>query len=372
MPREPHLTKDEPPVAAGERIDTTDIPSSPLLAALSRFGRIPDTEDATHRLRVQTLNLLSLTTFITQFFFAGLNLLRDPEGWLSLGNLGLAVLLLVNAVLYRNTGWIRVHSIPPIVVMLAYLIWSSYRVDVGVLVWVIGIPVPTFILLGVRDGLIWNAVFGIVITIALAFHGLPFPGRFEAVDIPLAFVATTLLSLIGEMARARFADRMIQLSSYDSLTGLLNRRVFEERGSAELERARRYKHPVVLLMMDADHFKAVNDVRGHTAGDRALIVLAFVIKSTLRAIDSVGRWGGEEIAAILPETGLGEAMQAAERVRVAVDQNEELKEFGVTLSIGLAQARPDESFGDVVRRADAALYGAKRAGRNRVVKDPDL
>ncbi len=335
------------------------------------LGRAPDSADATQQLRVHTLNLLSLTTFLTQFFFAGLNLLRDPDGWLSLGNLGLAALLLANALLYRKTGWIRVHSVPAIAVILGYLIWSSYRVDAGVLVWVIGIPVPTFILLGVRDGLIWNIVFGLVMTIVLALHGLPFPSRFEAVDIPLAFLATTLLSLIGETARARFADRMIQLSSYDSLTGLLNRRVFEERGNAELLRARRYKHPVAVLMMDADHFKIVNDTSGHAAGDRALATLGSVIKSTLRTIDSVGRWGGEEIAAILPETELDEALQAAERVRAAVYENEELKGFGVTLSIGLAQVRVDESFGAAVRRADAALYGAKRAGRNRVVKDPD-
>ncbi len=325
-------------------------------------GRVP--VDPTERMRAATVGWLSAITIVIQFFFALLNLLRDPTGGLSVGNLGIAALLFVNLLVYRRTGWVRTHTVPAVAVLLGWLIWASFRVDVGVLVWAIVFPVPVSLMLGAREGLLWNVCFGLVLAAALALHRSTFPARFELLDLPLAFLAISLLSLIGETARARFAQRMIELSSYDSLTGLLNRRVLEERARAEIDRARRYNHPVSLLLLDADHFKSVNDRSGHAEGDRVLVELARQVRSTLRTIDSVGRWGGEEVAAVLPETGSAAAGLAAERLRRSVAEAPELSRHGVSISVGVAEVQPDETFESALRRADEALYVAKNSGRN--------
>ena len=326
--------------------------------------------DPTQRMRSATVGWLSVTTILVQFFFAALNLIRDPAGLLSLGNLALAAFMAANLMVYRHTSKIVAHTVPAMVLTMGWLIWASFRVDPGVLVWTVIFPVPAFFLLGTRLGLVWNSLFCAGVTIALAVHSLPFPARFGVIDIPSTYITVTALSFIGEHTRARFAARLIELSSFDSLTGLLNRRVFEEQGRAELERARRYNHPVALLLMDADHFKSINDRHGHAQGDRVLVAVAEVVRSTLRTIDRVGRWGGEEFAAILPETNLRSAARAAERVR---RQAELALAAGraVTLSIGVTEVSPAETLEAALQRADTALYEAKRAGRNRVsVKSP--
>lgn len=322
--------------------------------------------DPTEQMRATSIAWLSVTTLAVQFFFAGLNLWRDPTGVLSIGNLSIALFLAMNLAAYRRTQHIRAHALPAIAIILGWLIWASFRVGPGVLVWTIIIPVPTFLLLGAWQGLCWNTLFGGIVTVSLLARRLPFPEHFDVFDVPLAFLAATMLSLIGETVRAKFANALIQLSSTDSLTGLLNRRAFEEQCQAELDRARRYEHPVALLLMDADRFKAVNDNSGHAAGDRVLTRVALLVRSTLRAMDRVSRWGGEEFAALLPETDLSAAGKAAERVRRAVEGSEELSRHGVTISIGVTDISRHETIKEALERADGALYEAKRKGRNRV------
>ena len=161
-----------------------------------------------------------------------------------------------------------------------------------------------------------------------------------------------------------------QQASTDVLTGLANRRAFFNEGPRMLERARRYRHDCALLMIDIDHFKAVNDQYGHHAGDRVLRAMADRLRDVLRQADLVARLGGEEFAALLPETDVPAALQAAERVREICaslgPQLEGFSDMGVSVSIGVAQWRAGETLDHLLERADAALYRAKRAGRNRV------
>lgn len=173
---------------------------------------------------------------------------------------------------------------------------------------------------------------------------------------------------ISERKRAEEALR--ELAATDGLTGLLNRRRFMEVGEAEFERAKRTARPISLIMFDVDHFKKVNDTRGHDVGDTVLVSLARTAKDTLRAVDILGRLGGEEFAAILPETGLKEASAVAERLRQAVSgmglapNGEPLP---VTVSLGVVQSQePGESLESLLKRADTALYRAKSSGRDRV------
>ena len=160
----------------------------------------------------------------------------------------------------------------------------------------------------------------------------------------------------------------------DLLTDLNNRRYFMELAEQELARSRRHGEPLSLLMMDLDNFKRVNDTYGHDIGDAALQKLSEVCRDTFRGIDIAGRLGGEEFAALLPETSADQAVEVAERLRQAVEGAAVKLEDGslihFTVSIGVAGfGAKDEKIETVLKRADAALYKAKNSGRNRVCNE---
>jgi diguanylate cyclase len=162
------------------------------------------------------------------------------------------------------------------------------------------------------------------------------------------------------------ARTMRRLANTDALTALANRRQAEEHLVRELRRAERYGRVFSVLMMDIDHFKDLNDRFGHPAGDEILVDLARRIERTVRAADTVARWGGEEFILLAPETGLDDGRRLAEMIRTHIDGEVLAERYHVTLSIGVASYRPGDSLQSVVARADAALYLAKRGGRNQV------
>ncbi len=157
----------------------------------------------------------------------------------------------------------------------------------------------------------------------------------------------------------------------DVLTGMYNRRGFQDRAEAELTRAVRYGTPLSVLVGDIDHFKAVNDTYGHGIGDEALRHVAALWRDVLRDMDVSGRLGGEEFAALLPHTALADARLVAERIRVDIADAllavEGFDPLVLTISIGVATLEPGEGLASLLGRADTALYAAKRAGRNRVL-----
>ncbi|MFA5628437.1 MAG: sensor domain-containing diguanylate cyclase [Thiohalomonadaceae bacterium] len=163
-----------------------------------------------------------------------------------------------------------------------------------------------------------------------------------------------------------------QQASIDTLTGIRNRRSFYEHGRVELKRALRYKEPLTALMVDADYFKKVNDTYGHAVGDLVLKELARIMTETLREIDLLGRVGGEEFAVLLLRTSLPEALEVAERLRAKIAALKVSMPVGgsicFTVSIGLAVlTKADQSLEGLFKKADVALYEAKKQGRNRVV-----
>lgn len=167
-------------------------------------------------------------------------------------------------------------------------------------------------------------------------------------------------------------QQLQKMARYDQLTGLCNRRWFEEQLQQEFERAHRYDRDMSLLMIDLDHFKHVNDTFGHDAGDRVLEEVGTILSEETRDPDVPGRYGGEEFAVFLPETDPTEAHKTAERIRSTLaDQtfrSEDEQEFQVTCSIGIAGRREDmNEFTDLVKSADNCLYEAKDSGRNRIV-----
>lgn len=164
------------------------------------------------------------------------------------------------------------------------------------------------------------------------------------------------------------------LAANDSLTGLSNRRTLMELGVNECRRAQRFGHPLSVLVVDIDLFKAVNDDWGHLAGDRVICAVAQACRArTRQGVDTVARYGGEEFVLVLPETDTPEALRLAESLRDAVAAlqvvvNDTGGTARVTVSIGVATLRQgdDRSFEDLVNQADKALYQAKETGRNNV------
>ncbi len=163
-------------------------------------------------------------------------------------------------------------------------------------------------------------------------------------------------------------DALAAESRTDTLTGLANRRSFDEELGRRLDQWRRHKVPVSLLLIDIDHFKQINDRYGHPIGDEALKWTARVQSEALRQMDVAARYGGEEFAAILPGTKLSDAGNVAERLRATISakpfRQGEL-EFPITVSVGVAVTIPDDAPAAFLKRADDALYAAKQNGRDR-------
>ena len=163
------------------------------------------------------------------------------------------------------------------------------------------------------------------------------------------------------------------LATRDGLTGLPNRRALSDVARVELSRAARARTSVGLIVMDLDHFKRINDEFGHAAGDKALQQVAEVLQKSKRDYDYTGRWGGEEFLVVLPGTSLSQAAMVAERIRTSIQAvrldlgRPEPVELRASLGVTCAPpVSPPVELDDLLRQADAALYRAKREGRNRV------
>ncbi len=194
------------------------------------------------------------------------------------------------------------------------------------------------------------------------------PAHFTADHVRVATAFADQVAIAIE--NARLYEDVQKLSMTDPLTGLHNRRGLFEVGRRELERARRFDHALSLLMLDLDRFKAINDTHGHGVGDEVLAEIAQRCKRTVREVDILSRYGGEEFVALLPETGLTDAQRIADRLRNAVERQPIVTEAGslsVTVSVGVAALRPSfAALDELLDAADTALYAAKAAGRNRV------
>jgi diguanylate cyclase (GGDEF)-like protein len=181
----------------------------------------------------------------------------------------------------------------------------------------------------------------------------------------LAFCILLLSISLVLMATERLRTELEHLAMHDSLTNALTRRHMNEACEKELERCRRHGRSMALLVMDLDHFKRINDTHGHQAGDRVLVNFVLMVNTLLRLPDQLGRFGGEEFVALLPDTTLDEAVVVAERIREACAGAAQAP--GVTVSIGVTTNQKDKDTIDtLLTRADAAMYRAKDLGRNRV------
>ena len=164
------------------------------------------------------------------------------------------------------------------------------------------------------------------------------------------------------------------MARIDKLTGVFNRRAFEEQAAVEYIRAKRQRHPLTVILLDIDNFKAINDTYGHKIGDTVLCNIAEVVQKDIREIDCLGRIGGEEFAILLPETGITQGTEIAERIRHKMMTSSidlEGHQICYTSSFGVATLEPDHpSLEEALRNADKAMYNSKRNGRNLVTTWP--
>jgi diguanylate cyclase len=224
-------------------------------------------------------------------------------------------------------------------------------------------------------------------------------GELDAGAMPANAVKTLIDQVVNATrtmeARSKLLEQQLQTSSRevsdlkerlesvrresltDQLTGIANRKAFDTELDEAIDRANESGEPLCLMMCDIDHFKKFNDTWGHQTGDQVLRLVATCLTENVKGRDTAARYGGEEFAVILPQTALDDARNLADQIRNKVESKKLVKKstgdiLGViTLSVGLALLKPDETAVELIQRADSCLYSAKRRGRNRVVSEDD-
>ena len=201
-------------------------------------------------------------------------------------------------------------------------------------------------------------------------QGRVFTAEIAAITLEYSGAAAVLVALNDISQRKEMEAELFRQASTDALTGISNRRYFQSQAEQELRRARRFARDMTVMMIDIDHFKAINDEHGHAAGDAVIQNVVKRAQDCLRQSDSIGRIGGEEFAVLLPETALNAAYDVAERLRNHIQERPLIAGHTAvpcTVSIGIAQlSAQDGSIDELFHQADLALYSAKNKGRNRV------
>lgn len=302
-----------------------------------------------------TLNLTLFDDPLIASFDFGLTLLAGATLFLSHrnGRLQLASWLTVGLLIAVLSAFIAVSS------------GGNYA-----LLWVTVLPPLAFFLLGSRHGAWVTALFFAAVLVYIwlrlpHFQPRPF-GIATLLNFAEVMTALWLLYRYSEKTREEAWARLRHLSHTDPLTGLWNRARLDEALAQSLALGRRSGQATAMLLIDLDHFKVINDSRGHLAGDGVLTQLATRLRDTVRGTDYLGRWGGEEFVVVCPDTPREGALQLAEKLREVVAASPFQPDIPLTISIGVAVTDGHLTAAELLAQADARLYRAKAEGRNRV------
>jgi diguanylate cyclase (GGDEF)-like protein len=218
-------------------------------------------------------------------------------------------------------------------------------------------------------------MLGTLITTLTVWGLLPFTGwNYGAIKIGIILQAILLALGLSFKVRQQQKSRLQaeRMAERDPLTGLHNRRGFNEQAAAIWSTAVRNQRPLSLIMLDLDHFKTINDLHGHATGDKALKLTADMLAQNCRGGDVLGRWGGEEFLLLLPETGISEAQALAERLRMEIQTlglAESHMKLALSASFGVIERSSQGQLEQLINQADRLLYVAKHSGRNRVCRE---
>ncbi|HUG54108.1 MAG TPA: GGDEF domain-containing protein [Vicinamibacteria bacterium] len=323
----------------------------------------PEDEDLLARERARVMYALSMLTIVFLVPFAVNDFLKGRN------LLGLAIVAVVGAFAADGYAIHRGRTPPVPYALLAVPIVAAIVLSVatqGVIGAFWCYPVVLFFYFVLGRGMA-RACSGLILLVAAAavyrYLSVRITVRF-AVSLFLTIVIVDIIQDIIRTLQRRLVDQAIT----DPLTGAFNRRHMETRLWEAVAAGRRRQAPAALLLIDIDHFKHINDRHGHKAGDQVLKGLVRVLRSRSRKVDHVFRMGGEEFVLLLPDTTEDDAVGVAEELREAIAHASLLDGTTVTASIGVAGLPPDDSAESWVKDADAAMYRAKEAGRNRVMR----
>ena len=255
---------------------------------------------------------------------------------------------------------------------------SAFRLGEGFIGWVVVHRKPAYTnhpasdpRFVARDSQVWTPSAVMAVPLLSGRNCIGVLSVSRKVGKPYRKLDLDLLHLVADLSVPHLEiARLKRLNESDHLTLLHNRRHLQDRLPVEIQRSRRSGRPLVVAMIDIDHFKRVNDTHGHDVGDEVLYEVADRLRLVSRSSDVVSRWGGEEFLSIFPDTNMRQGRLVAERVRKAITETHFSTSAGplsLTVSLGICRLTTGDDAHSLVHRADQALYSAKRQGRNRVV-----
>jgi diguanylate cyclase (GGDEF)-like protein len=268
-------------------------------------------------------------------------------------------LVTLGTFVYR-TRKVRFVSIALSVLCISAVLSTVYISGPQQVLWAYPALMAVFYLVKPRESII----FALALIVALIPRLLPEANNFQTATIFITIVVMSSFAYAFSTVTNRQRELLIRLATKDPLTGAGNRRALENKMAEVVAAHSRSRSPSSLIILDLDHFKAVNDAHGHATGDQILCRITEIVNLRIRVTDSIYRIGGEEFVVVLEGQNLEGAGHLAEQLRTIVEAHELVSDRAVTISLGVAEIRYKETGSDWLHRADEALYQAKRAGRN--------
>jgi len=269
--------------------------------------------------------------------------------------------LCLGTYVYR-TRRVRAASVAIAILCVGGVLSTIYVIGPNQVYWVYPALMAVFYLIRPIEAF----VFAMITIVGLLPVVVPGTAPDATTTIVITIIVTSTFAFAFSLITSRQREQLLQLATRDPLTGAGNRRGLDARLEEVVNRVSRTSEPASLLLLDLDHFKAVNDVHGHAVGDHILKRLTEIINLRIRVTDSLYRIGGEEFVVVLDGQDLHKAAHLAEQLRILVDANEIVGDQSVTISLGVAELGEGETPNDWLHRADEALYRAKDAGRNAI------
>ena len=317
-----------------------------------------------------------------------------PGAYVALIGRGVVVMILLGTCIAALGDYRELHRLSVVIISaLTFIVLNiiisydipSYRIEAFCMYWLVINVMSAFLMPFTFRTWCYSICIqfaGLIVTCWIFLPEVTMARIYYSTIIPvIAMITVTLLSRRQQReGRLHYASlclaqalstELVMIANSDPLTGAANRRYFDTVATHEWARAQRNSNPLCLLILDIDHFKNINDHHGHPAGDAVLCAIVKLLKTSVREIDTVARLGGEEFAVLLPDTGIDTAREVAERIRRSCETTPILyedKKIGFTLSIGVAGVTDiSDNIDKLIQNADAALYEAKRNGRNCMV-----